>query len=422
MLGVAGIVTTSACLDLSSDASDPESQATQALSRGACTAVRMVSPGPAFLGSEGAPITLTAIATCPPGSTPEYEFWVKPSGAPNWIFLPPYVSGSSSWTPPSAGSWAVTAVTRAIGAPENYQARAMSVTGTVGQANRAPVAGDDALGTTAGTPRSINVLANDADPDGDAVTVTSFTQGAHGSVAIVAGVATYTPALGFTGGDSFSYTIDDGRGLTDTATVVVTVIAGATSCSVTIAGPASGVFGEPIHLTAVAACTTGPAEIQWLHKVNSGYAAVTGFSPNLTLDFPADVVGNNMFQARVRLQGTGQMQGNSNIVTVRAIDNTPQCTALRMVAPTANQNLAAGVPAPLTAAATCPPGSTPEYQFWVKPTTTSAWIILPGFTLGSSSWTPPSPGAWNVRAVVRTTGSHVNYQIGSMSVTVNVTP
>ena len=68
------------------------------------------------------------------------------------------------------------------------------------------------------------MLANDTDPNGDTLTVTGKTNGAHGTVSCTtAGVCTYTPAADYHGPDTFTYTISDGNGGTDTATVTVTV-------------------------------------------------------------------------------------------------------------------------------------------------------------------------------------------------------
>ncbi|MFC1388691.1 MAG: retention module-containing protein, partial [gamma proteobacterium symbiont of Clathrolucina costata] len=100
-----------------------------------------------------------------------------------------------------------------------------TVTVTVGAVNDAPVATDDTVGTNEDTPVTVDVLPNDSDPDGDALTVTAVTQGTNGSVAIdpVSGNPVYTPNADFNGTDTFTYTIDDGNGGTDTATVTVTV-------------------------------------------------------------------------------------------------------------------------------------------------------------------------------------------------------
>jgi hypothetical protein len=74
---------------------------------------------------------------------------------------------------------------------------------------------------------AINVLANDNDgPDeGETLAVTSVTQGAHGTVTITGGGTgvSYAPAADYFGTDTFTYTISDGHGGTDTATVNVTV-------------------------------------------------------------------------------------------------------------------------------------------------------------------------------------------------------
>lgn len=115
--------------------------------------------------------------------------------------------------------------------------------------NRPPVAVDDAVSTPRDTAVTVAVLANDSDPDGDDLSVQSATQPGNGTVVVGAGGAiTYTPAAGFTGSDSFSYTIADADGLTATASVAVTVQAPANEPPV--ANPDSAVTrtGEPVRI------------------------------------------------------------------------------------------------------------------------------------------------------------------------------
>jgi hypothetical protein len=98
--------------------------------------------------------------------------------------------------------------------------------GSGGGANRSPVAVADTAFTAAGEPVAIDVVANDSDPDRDPVTLTSFTQSQNGVVSVnTAGTPTYTPNAGFTGLDSFTYLVSDGRGGTATGSVTVTVSA-----------------------------------------------------------------------------------------------------------------------------------------------------------------------------------------------------
>jgi hypothetical protein len=87
-------------------------------------------------------------------------------------------------------------------------------------------------------------------------------------------------------------------------------------CTIAIDAPPTGTLGENIHMTATASCNTGPAEIQWFHKVNSVNVVVQPFSPSSTLDLTADDVGKNTFFAVARTEGTTAPQTTSNQVTV----------------------------------------------------------------------------------------------------------
>lgn len=95
--------------------------------------------------------------------------------------------------------------------------------------NQAPDAVDDYAtvsrntGTLANSV-TINVSANDTDPDGtlDLTSVTIGTNPLNGSVTVdaVTGNITYTPRAGFRGSDAFSYTINDTAGATSNAATV----------------------------------------------------------------------------------------------------------------------------------------------------------------------------------------------------------
>ncbi|HWR21772.1 MAG TPA: tandem-95 repeat protein, partial [Verrucomicrobiae bacterium] len=92
------------------------------------------------------------------------------------------------------------------------------------QVNHPPIAQDDAAVTDENAPVGITVLGNDMDPDSDPLTITDVTQGANGGTVAINGVtATYTPPANWSGTDSFTYSISDGRGGTDTGSVTVTV-------------------------------------------------------------------------------------------------------------------------------------------------------------------------------------------------------
>jgi hypothetical protein len=102
--------------------------------------------------------------------------------------------------------------------------------------NPAPTAANDTLSAGPDDARSIvgNALANDSDPDGDALsaTVQSSVAGSNGGLFSIAanGAVAFDPngdfddlAAGATRNTTLTYAISDGQGGTDTATITVTV-------------------------------------------------------------------------------------------------------------------------------------------------------------------------------------------------------
>jgi VCBS repeat-containing protein len=96
-----------------------------------------------------------------------------------------------------------------------------TVTITVSPVNDSPQAANDSAATTVDTPVSVDVLANDSDVD-SALAVSGVTQGSNGTVVNNTADVTYTPNAGWSGTDTFTYTVSDGS-LTATASVTITV-------------------------------------------------------------------------------------------------------------------------------------------------------------------------------------------------------
>ncbi|HEY4202521.1 MAG TPA: DUF4082 domain-containing protein [Devosiaceae bacterium] len=119
--------------------------------------------------------------------------------------------------------------------------------------NTAPVAGDD--GTFSGgwnkplTIDAAQLLGNDTDANDDTLTITGVGGASHGTVAFNAqtGIVTFTPTAGYSGTATFTYTVSDGRGGTDTGTVSLDIkegIVGATLFNPTDA-PTGGPESDP---------------------------------------------------------------------------------------------------------------------------------------------------------------------------------
>ncbi|MGZ8715409.1 MAG: Ig-like domain-containing protein [Mycobacterium sp.] len=93
-------------------------------------------------------------------------------------------------------------------------------------ANQRPIAVADLALTIAATPVAINVLANDVDPDGAhrQLVIAAVTAPARGTAVLTENIIVYRPADGFTGTDTFPYTVADANGATSTGVVTIEVI------------------------------------------------------------------------------------------------------------------------------------------------------------------------------------------------------
>ncbi|MEL6565145.1 MAG: Ig-like domain-containing protein, partial [Pseudomonadota bacterium] len=99
-----------------------------------------------------------------------------------------------------------------------------TATVNVAPVNDGPIANDDTAETDEDTPVTIDVLDNDEDPDGDALTITDASVPAdQGTVEIVNNQLVFTPAPDFNGDVTISYTVEDPSGEESSAEVAVTV-------------------------------------------------------------------------------------------------------------------------------------------------------------------------------------------------------
>ena len=120
--------------------------------------------------------------------------------------------------------------------------------------NDAPEAVDDTVTTTENRPVTGNVLTNDTDIEGDALTASLVTAPVNGRVVFNAdGSFTYTPNSNYNGPDSLIYQVCDNGApsLCDTATVRFTVSAGDPSITNVNASTADGLYkiGDQINVT-----------------------------------------------------------------------------------------------------------------------------------------------------------------------------
>ena len=180
-----------------------------------------------------------------------------------------------------------------------------TVTVTVTSVNDAPTATDDSFTVLQNSgPTAVSVLSNDsAAPDlGETLTIVSVIQPANGTVVVTGGGTglTYAPVTGFTGTDPFTYTVSDGNGGTDTATVTATVAAVNTKPVNTLPPPQQTI--EDTQLTFASAAGNAISVSDANNSNLTVQVSVTNGTFTLGATTGLTVTGNNT--ATVTAQGT----------------------------------------------------------------------------------------------------------------------
>ena len=166
------------------------------------------------------------------------------------------ISGTIDRNASQSGPYTVT-----VTANDGHPGGTVSTAFTFNVSNPAPTANNDAVTVAEdAAPTNIAVLANDTDPDGDPLTVTSATA-ANGTVTIRPdGTINYQPAANFNGTDTISYQISDGNGGVSTATVTVTVTP-VNDAPVAVNDTRTTSEGTPISVTAASGVLANDSDV-----------------------------------------------------------------------------------------------------------------------------------------------------------------
>jgi VCBS repeat-containing protein len=134
-----------------------------------------------------------------------------------------------------------------------------TVTLTITNINRAPVASDDNYSVAMNASLTVTapgILGNDGDQDANALTAILVTAPAHGVVALNAdGGFTYTPTSNYFGADSFAYQASDGLTTSAVATVTLAITGSSTGPlfgilqGTNVFNPQTGLFEQNVTVT-----------------------------------------------------------------------------------------------------------------------------------------------------------------------------
>jgi len=180
----------------------------------------LLSPIPDYRLVEGLPFSVLAAAS----DIDSAELNFRLDNAPDGASIDAR-SGRIDWIAARAGVDALFTVTVDDGQAQASRSFRVSVLPDAA-GNLAPIAADDIVTLIQGSSTTIDVLANDIDPEGGPLALQAVGVAANGTVSIENGMLRYRPDERFSGSDRFSYTIVDSAGNSATANVSVTVMPG----------------------------------------------------------------------------------------------------------------------------------------------------------------------------------------------------
>jgi len=229
--------------------------------------------------------------------------------APNLLYTPnPDFNGSDSFTFKVSD--------------ETADSDAATLSITVTAVNDPPSANDNTVTTQEDKPiAAIDVLKNDTDVDDDSLRTSAVTQGTNGSVTINAdNTLSYSPKANFCGTDSFTYTVSDGKGGTDTATVNVKVKA------VNDAPTANdgNVTTQEDKSVSISLAGNDPDGDSLSYSVVKGpsHGKLSGTSPKLRYSPKANFNGSDSFTFKVS-DKTADSAAATVSITVKSVNDPP---------------------------------------------------------------------------------------------------
>jgi uncharacterized protein (TIGR03437 family) len=225
---------------------------------------------------------------------------------------------------------------------------------TIAPVNTAPTATAQSVSVITDVAKTITLAGTDTETALADLTFTVTADPAHGTLSGTAPNLTYTPAAGYTGSDSFQFTVKD-RGkpdncgspgvtcstlLTSTAATVTITVAAINSAPTANSQILTTVEGAPLPVVLTATdLETASANLTFTVTTTPGHGTLTGTAPNLTYTPTAGYFGPDTIQFTVTDRGSPDNCGAPGPSCLAALTSAAATIAITVspvnVAPTA---------------------------------------------------------------------------------------
>jgi hypothetical protein len=271
--------------------------------------------------------------------------------------------------------------------------------------NTAPVATAQSVTTSAGTAKAITLAGTDA--DGNALTYAIVANPAHGTVTGSGASRTYTPAGGYSGADSFTFTVSDGTATSAAATVSISVTAsGNTAPAVgsATASPAT-VTATTTALSATASDDAGEAGLTYTWSASPATVSFSRNGSNAAKASTATFTAAGTYVLTITARDAGGLSGTRTVTVVVA------ATPTSLVISPATANVASGASLNLTATVK------DQFQAVIASPALTWTVVSGGGSVGANGVyaAPSAIGTSTVRAVSGAASATTTLTVGSTS-------
>jgi hypothetical protein len=191
-----------------------------------------------------------------------------------------------------------------------------------------PVAVDDVASVAPGTSVQIPLLDNDSDPYSGPLSIVGVTAPGHGTATITdtGGQVSYTPAVGWSGEDTFTYSVQAASGQTATADVRVTTLPTTPGRTVGLALPGSSPALRPVSVTGAVTPVGAVAPVVTVDvRVGTAWSALARVTPDaygaFSVAYTPVGVGVVAFRASAQwVDGSVALSDESSVRVVAVVD------------------------------------------------------------------------------------------------------
>lgn len=207
------------------------------------------------------------------------------------------------------------------------------------EGNAAPLAQGDVATVLMDSPVTIDVLGNDTDIDGSIDPSTSVVEAGPSNgiaVANVNGTITYTPTAGYTGTDSFTYSVKDDNGATSNFAIVTVTVKAVNAPPVTVDDNATNISGSAVVINVLVNDTDADGSIDQTTCVVTALplngSAVASANGTITYTSNAGYTGSDNFTYTVK-DDNGAISNESTVTISVSPASTPPVAIIDSITP-----------------------------------------------------------------------------------------